>query len=182
MYLYCHSLVLLDDVQSCKPSFMSYVTPQLWLWRLPSYVTWEKRSLVGAYQQWVQINVPRNRPEDPERGFRGVALLHLDLGTRRFGWSAPLPGRFTPRKDPVPIVQEARWTTGPIWTCAKNLAPTGTRSLERPACSQSLYRLTYPDLTNNRRTEYWVIYKKISIIWQVIISVVVIKIFIRMCV
>jgi hypothetical protein len=27
-----------------------------------------------------------------------------------------------------------------VWTCAKNLAPTGIRSPDRPACNQSLYR------------------------------------------
>jgi hypothetical protein len=27
-------------------------------------------------------------------------------------WSAPRAGRFTPGKDPVPIVQEAGWTLG----------------------------------------------------------------------
>ena len=41
------------------------------------------------------------------------------------GWSTPRPGRFTPGKDPVPIVQEAGWASGPVWTGAKNLAPTG---------------------------------------------------------
>jgi hypothetical protein len=35
------------------------------------------------------------------------------------GWSAPRPGRFTPEKYLVPIVQEAGWTPGPVWTCAK---------------------------------------------------------------
>jgi hypothetical protein len=60
------------------------------------------------------------------------------------GWSAPRPGRFTPGKDPVPIVQEAEWAPGPAWTCAKNLASTGIRSLGRPARSQSLYRLSHP--------------------------------------
>ena len=30
---------------------------------------------------------------------------------------------FTPGKDPVPIVQEAGWAPGPVWTCAENLAP-----------------------------------------------------------
>jgi hypothetical protein len=47
-------------------------------------------------------------------------------------------------KDPVPIVQEAGWAPGPVWTGVENLAPTGIRSLDRPACSQSLYRLSYP--------------------------------------
>jgi hypothetical protein len=41
------------------------------------------------------------------------------------GWSAPRPGRFTPGKDPVPNVREAEWGPGPVWTCAKNLAPPG---------------------------------------------------------
>ena len=41
----------------------------------------------------------------------------------RDGWSTPRPGSFTPRKDPVPIVQEAGWAPGPVWTGAENLAP-----------------------------------------------------------
>ena len=32
---------------------------------------------------------------------------------------------FTPGKDPVPIVQEAGWAPGPVWTGAANLAPPG---------------------------------------------------------
>jgi hypothetical protein len=47
-------------------------------------------------------------------------------------------------KDPVPFVEEAGWAPGPVWTCAENLAPTGIRSPDRPALSQSLYRLSYP--------------------------------------
>ena len=51
---------------------------------------------------------------------------------------------FTPRKDPVLIVQEAGWAKGPVWTDAENLAPTGIRWPDRPARSQSLYRPRYP--------------------------------------
>ena len=58
-------------------------------------------------------------------------------------WSAPRPGRFTPGKDPVPIVQEARWAPGPVWTSAENLAPTGIRSPDLPVRRESLYRLSY---------------------------------------
>ena len=50
---------------------------------------------------------------------------------------------FTPGKDPVPIVQEDGWAPGLVWTGAENLAPTGIRSPDRPAHSQSLYRLRY---------------------------------------
>ena len=32
---------------------------------------------------------------------------------------------FTPKKDPVPIVQEAEWAPGPGWIGAENLAPPG---------------------------------------------------------
>jgi hypothetical protein len=63
----------------------------------------------------------------------------LDMG----GWSTPRPGRFTPGKDPVPIVQEAEWAPGPVRTGAENLASTGIRSPDRPARSESLYRLSY---------------------------------------
>jgi len=51
---------------------------------------------------------------------------------------------FNPRKVPVLIVQEAGWAPGPVWTGAENLAATGIRSPDRPAHSQSLYRLSYP--------------------------------------
>ena len=49
----------------------------------------------------------------------------------------------TPGKDLVRIVQEAGWAPGPVWTGVENLAPTGIRSPDRPARSQSLYRLSY---------------------------------------
>jgi len=54
----------------------------------------------------------------------GIALLYFDLGTRR-GWGVsvtPWP-HLTPRKDPVPTVQEAGWASGSIWTGVENLAP-----------------------------------------------------------
>jgi len=59
-------------------------------------------------------------------------------------WSTPRPGRLTPGKDPVPITKEAGWAPGPFWTGAENLAPTRIRSPDRPACSKSLYQLSYP--------------------------------------
>ena len=59
--------------------------------------------------------------------------------------SASRPGRSLPSgKDPVPIAQEAGWVPGPVSTGAENLSPTGIRSPDRPARSQSLYRLRYP--------------------------------------
>jgi hypothetical protein len=58
------------------------------------------------------------------RESRGIALLFHDHGIRR-GWGVSVTSRplFTHGKDPVPIVQEAGWAPGPVWTGAKNLSP-----------------------------------------------------------
>ena len=45
---------------------------------------------------------------------------------------------FTPGKNLVPIVQEAGWAPGPVWTRVENLALTRIRSPDRPARSQLL--------------------------------------------
>jgi len=58
---------------------------------------------------------------------------------------------FYHRVDTVPIVQEAGWTPGPVWTDEENLAPIGTRFPDRSARSQSLYRLRYPAHTDKLR-------------------------------
>jgi hypothetical protein len=47
-------------------------------------------------------------------------------------------------RDSVPIVQQAGWVPGPVWTGAANLAPTGIRSPGRPDRNKSLYRLSCP--------------------------------------
>jgi hypothetical protein len=49
------------------------------------------------------------------RGSRGISLPFHDHGTGR-GWGVSVTTRslFTPRKDPVPIVQETGWAPGPV--------------------------------------------------------------------
>jgi hypothetical protein len=110
----------------------------------------EPRYLVEVNNHWelvvkvkvkVKVKFSLEQSMKAQRGSRGLALtLALDGD----GWSTPRPGRFTPGKDPVPIVYEAGWAPGPVWTGVKNLAPTGIRSPDRPARSESLYRLSYP--------------------------------------
>jgi hypothetical protein len=70
----------------------------------------------------------------------GIALLCFLTTALEGGEGVSVTPRplSTPGKDPVPIVQEAGWAPGPIWTGAENLAPTGIRSPDRPARSQSL--------------------------------------------
>jgi hypothetical protein len=43
-------------------------------------------------------------------------------------WLTTRPGRFTPGIEPVPILQEAGWASGPVWMGTENLTPTGIRS------------------------------------------------------
>jgi len=43
-----------------------------------------------------------------------------------------------------PIVQKDRSALGLVWTKAESLASTRIRSLNRPVCSKSLYRIHYP--------------------------------------
>ena len=74
---------------------------------------------------------------------------------------------FTPGKDPVPIVQEAGWAPGPVWTGAENLAPTGIRSPDRPGRSQSLYRLRYPAHVVIGTRYYCSILMKLEFSWQI---------------
>ena len=60
-------------------------------------------------------------PGVAQRVGTGIALLFHGRGVRR-GWvvsSTPRP-QFTPGKDPVPILQEAGWTPGPVWTGGKS--------------------------------------------------------------
>jgi hypothetical protein len=68
------------------------------------------------------------------KGSRGIALLFHDHGTRK-GWGVSVTPRplFIPGKDLVPIVEEAGWAPGPVWTDAENFAPTGIRPPDRPA-------------------------------------------------
>ena len=91
----------------------------------------------------VSVKWSRYRPGVAQRVGRGKALLFHDRGTRR-GWvvSSTLRPHFTPGKDPVPILQEAGWAPGPVWT--ENLVPTGIRCRTVQPVAQSLYRLSYP--------------------------------------
>ena len=45
------------------------------------------------------------------------------------------PAAYTPGKEPVPIVQEAGWAAGPVWTGGKS-RPHRDSIPDRPARSQ----------------------------------------------
>jgi hypothetical protein len=58
---------------------------------------------------------------------------------RRHATAALLTGK-TPRTH----FTGSWWAPGPVWAGLENLAPTGIRSPDRPAGSESLYRLRFP--------------------------------------
>jgi len=99
---------------------------------------------IYIYIKKIKLKWSRYRPGVAQRVGRRIALLFHDRGTRR-GWvvsSTPRP-HFTPGKDPVPILQETGWAQGPVWMGGKS-HPHRDSIPDRPALSQSLYRLNYP--------------------------------------
>jgi len=105
-------------------------------------------NFIVAAEKYLQpsknVKWSRYRPGVAQRVGTGIALFFHERGTRR-GWvvsSTPRP-HFTPRKDPVPILQEAGWTPGSVWMGGKSRTHRDSIP-DRPANSQSLYRLSYP--------------------------------------
>jgi hypothetical protein len=54
-------------------------------------------------------------------------------------------------KKPGTIIQEAGWVSGPVSMYPENLAPTGTRTPDRLAFSDSLYRQSRQSLPNTQK-------------------------------
>jgi hypothetical protein len=61
----------------------------------------------------VKVKVKFNL-EQPTKFLRGNTFFNLVVGWG--GLSTSCPGRFTPGKDPVFILQEAGWASGLVWT------------------------------------------------------------------
>ena len=92
----------------------------------------------------VKVKWSRYKPGVAQRVSRGIDLLFHDRGTRR-GWvvsSTPGP-HFNPGRDPVPIVQEAGWAPGSVWTGGKS-RPHRDSIPDRPARSHYIEWATLP--------------------------------------
>ena len=113
------------------------------VWRKPSA---DQQTQEPPCDMWWGNKTPLSlyRPGTAQEVDRVIALLFHDCGTRR-RWvvsSTPRP-HFTPGKEAVPILQEAGWAPGPVWTGGKS-RPDRDSISNRLACSQPLYRLSYP--------------------------------------
>jgi len=61
----------------------------------------------------------RSGHEGPEGKQRYSSALSLTLALDSGGWSTACPGCFTLGKELVPIVQEAEWGPGPVFTMSR---------------------------------------------------------------
>jgi hypothetical protein len=132
-----------------------------------------------------------------QRVGRGIALLFHDRGTRR-GWGVSSTPRlhFTPGKDPVPILQQAGWAPGPVWTGVKSRPYRNSIPDDVKNVLQSKYQILYAICeisqepftfcTSLLRLLYWNSWK-LSVLWcefvmlKGITSVVCDEIYIGLC-
>jgi hypothetical protein len=61
----------------------------------------EKRKLFWRYSK---VKFTLEQATKDQMGGRGISTLSLTSALHGGGWSTPRPGRFTPDKDPIPIV------------------------------------------------------------------------------
>ena len=74
---------------------------------------------------------------------RGMLYSSMTAVLEGDEWSAARPGHLYPGKDPVAILREAGWAPEPVWMGGQSRLHRDSIT-DRPAPSQSLYRLSYP--------------------------------------
>ena len=83
-------------------------------------ITWHIHTLCGKGKGKVH---PRTGHEGPKGKQRYSSTLSLTSALDGRGRSMPCPSSFTPGKDPIPIVWEARWDPELVGMGAENLVP-----------------------------------------------------------
>ena len=71
----------------------------------------------------------------PKHSYRKLFQSHILLHMTRSGMSLKYQ-----------VAQEEGWAPGQVWTSAENMVPSGMRSHDRSARSESLHRMPYPSL------------------------------------
>jgi hypothetical protein len=77
---------------------------------------------VHSYEVCVTSKKADSSHDMPGQALKGGGVtvpIHSHPGTRRCEWSPLRSGRFTPRNDHVPIEQDVRLTSGPVWATRK---------------------------------------------------------------
>ena len=86
---------------------------------------------VNSAQEWAMKS---------QKGGRALFFLELRRQMGK-GGQRHSPAALPRGRVPVPILEEDGWAPGPAWTGGENLGPTGIRSPDRLARSESLHRL-----------------------------------------
>jgi hypothetical protein len=76
--------------------------------------------------------------------FKLIYLNYTYRGKRHNDPKTTAPGK----EIRHPLVQEAWWAQGPVWTDEENLARNRIQSQDRAARSESLYQLSYPQCSS----------------------------------
>ena len=98
---------------------------------------------ISLYSIKVKVKVIKEQAMKAQKGSRSIVLL-FNLGARYGGWSTPRPGRLTSGKETrCPLYRRMGGPQGRSGRVRKISPPTGIRSPDRPAHSESLYRLSY---------------------------------------
>jgi hypothetical protein len=86
----------------------------------------------------------RTGHEDPEGELRYSCTLSLTSALDVVGGQRHVPAALPPRKIPYPFYRRLGGPQGRSGRAQKTMPPTGIRFPDRPVCSESLYRLSYP--------------------------------------
>ena len=73
----------------------------------------------------------------------GSSFLSLTLALDGVGGQRHTPAALLSVKTRGPLYRRLGGSPEPVWTGVENIAFTGIRSLDRPAPTKSLYRLSY---------------------------------------
>ena len=91
---------------------------------------------------------PITGPVVAQRVGKGIPLLSMTAALEGGEWLASRPGRtLPPGKTRYPLYRRIGGPQGRSGQVRKISSPTGIRSPDRPARSQSLYRVTRPTKT-----------------------------------
>ena len=96
---------------------------------------------------------PRRGHEGSEGEQRYSSTLSLTSALDGVGVQRHAPAALPPGKTRYPLYRRLGGPQGRSGHVRKNLAPTGIRSPDRPAGSESLYRLSYRGPHNNQDTK-----------------------------
>ena len=139
---YCNSVWCLIHEQQKQSSSWTTVP---WRWR--QHPPPKSRCVVTMKKTYsltntvVKVKVTLEQAMAAQSWCRIYVYSFFGLGVRWMVNATPRP-LYSREKDPVPIVRETWWAPESVWTGAECVKRTGLRFADRPARSESLYRLS----------------------------------------